>query len=138
MWSIMSSSWFCYLIGVAIFLLLVYYVTKWMKSQPPLPEDTIYYQVTDVDGNKSIIHDSGIKPSENPPGSNISLQILKREVNNGVEKNLTTPDYLYMGHSPKGLMYKLGVDSNYLTDDGLYYTLSLDIPDGKKPEFPFS
>nr|QBK85723.1 MAG: uncharacterized protein LCMAC101_03180 [Marseillevirus LCMAC101] len=110
-----------------------------MKRQPPLPEDTIYYQVTDVDGNKSIIHDSGIKPSEHPSGSNISLQILKREVNNGVEINLTTPDFLYIGHSPKGLTYKLGVDPNHLNDDELYYTLSIDVPpNGKNPEFPFA
>jgi hypothetical protein len=116
----------------------VYYVCKWIKNKHPTPEDAIYYQVADVDGNKGIIHDSGIKPSEHPPGSHFDIQILKTEINDSKEINLSTPDYLYLGHSPKNLTHKLGVDPDYLNDEGLYYTLLVVVPDGKNPKFPFS
>ena len=138
MWTVLTSNWFCYLVGIAILLLLVYYVCKWIKNKHPTPEDTIYYQVTDVDGNKSIIHDSGVRPSMNPIGSSFNLQILKSEINNGDTIEISTPDFLDIGHSPKNLTYKLAVDPDHLNDEGLYYTLSIEIPDGKFPEFPFS
>lgn len=138
MLSKLPNNWFCYFVGIAVLLLLVYYVTKWIKNKHPSLEDTIYYQVTDMDGNKSIIHDSGVKPSENPIGSSFNLQILKQEINNEKENNLSTPDFLNLGHTPKSLTYKLGVDPYYLNDEGLYYTLLIEIPDGKIPEFPFS
>ena len=142
MWSSIKNNWLLatviVLALVAVFLLLVYYMTKW-TGKPPTPlEDAIYYQVTDIDGNKSIIHDSGIKPSKYPPGSNFNLQILKREINNSQETILNTPDYLHLGHSPKNLSYKLGVDAIYLNDEGLYYTLLVVVPLGKDPAFPFS
>ena len=139
MWTVLTSNWFCYFVGIAILLLLVCYVCNWIKNKhPSSPEDTIYYQVTDVDGNKSIIHDSGVKPSENPIGSSFNLQILKTEINDGKTIDLSTPDFLHIGHSPKSLTHKLGVDPDHLNDEGLYYTLSIEVPDGKNPEFPFS
>ena len=138
MWSKLPNNWFCYLVGLGVLLLLVYYVCKRVKNKYPTPEDSIYYQVTDVDGNKGIIHDSGVKPSEHPPGSNFNLQILKTEVNNEKEINLSTPDYLNIGHHPKSLTFKLGVDSAYLNDEGLYYTLLIVTPNGKDTKFPFT
>ena len=93
MLSKLPNNWFCYLVGIGVILLLVYYVCKWVKNKYPDPEDAIYYQVTDVNGNKGIIHDSGVKSSEHPPGSNFNLQILKTEINNEKEIELSTPEY---------------------------------------------
>ena len=55
------------------------FINKYMykTSQPPI--DSFYYLAVDNTGNKSIIHDSGIRPSKTQPGSVITLQILKRD-----------------------------------------------------------
>ena len=52
--------------------------------------------------------------------------------------NYLLQNTLNIGHHPKSLTYKLGVDPAYLNDEGLYYTLLVIVPDGKTPKFPFS
>ncbi len=138
MWTNIRGNWFCYLIGIAVFLLLIYYVTRWMKQQPLLPEDTIYYQVIDDTGQKSIIHDSGIKPSNRSPGSVFTIQILKNETNNGQDIHIGMPTKILLGHSPKNLSYLLSVNQNNLNEEELYYTLSIEVPVAKNERFPFN
>lgn len=138
MWTKLPNNWFCYLVGIGVLLILVYYVCKWIKNKHPPLEDAIYYQVTDVNGKKGIIHDSGVKASDHLPGSNFNLQILKTEVNNEKEIELSEPDYLNIGHHPKSLTHKLAVDPAYLNDEGLYYTLLIVVPDGRNSKFPFT
>nr|QBK84762.1 MAG: uncharacterized protein LCDPAC01_02430 [Pithovirus LCDPAC01] len=122
------GNWLFYLIAVLISVILLYLLAKSILniSYTP-PEDTFYYKITDEEGNESIIHDSGIKPSETPPGSYTNIQILKKEINNGVSQNLARPEIIKLGMHPKNLEWRL-TPKNIIEDD-LYYIVTILIPD---------
>nr|QBK86374.1 MAG: uncharacterized protein LCMAC102_01690 [Marseillevirus LCMAC102] len=126
------GNWLFYLIAVLISVILLYLLAKSILniSRPP-PEDTFYYKITDEEGIESIIHDSGIKPSETPPGSYTNIQILKKEINNGVSQNLAWPEIIKLGMHPKHLEWKL-TPKNIIEDD-LYYIVTILIPDLYSP-----
>lgn len=94
--------WIFYLIVLIIFIIVVWKITKYIKTKNYPKEDVFYYKVTTISGNQSIIHNSGIKPSEIKEKS-IFFSILKNEYNNGEVQNISDPYKIEIGYHPKNL-----------------------------------
>lgn len=107
-------------LGIILFFMMI------NVAPPPPEEDTFYYIATDVNDKESFVHDSGIRPSETPPHSTLTLQILKTEYNNGVKTDLNAPKSITLGTNPKNLRWKrypISIDDH----DG-YYSVQVEVP----------
>ena len=122
--------WIFYLVAILTISAVIWGLYKYMykTSQPPI--DSFYYLAVDNTGNKSIIHDSGIRPSKTQPGSVITLQILKREYNDGKPNDLTFPSAIKLGMNPKELEWSYQPQN--IQDHGEYYAVDI-----MSPENPF-
>jgi len=67
--------------------------------KPGVDHDTLYFRVTDDKGIVSMIHDSGIKPSEQKKSTedHIEFPVSKIEYNEGKEKILSRPVKIEIG-----------------------------------------
>lgn len=121
-----------YILGIVLFLIIIWIICQYYKALPDNEEgDTFYYQVIDKLGNKSIIHDSGIKPEEE--AYTTQLQIVKSEYNDEKKTDLSLPSTLLLGRSPKKLDSRIDLDPKYVIEEKLYYCVNLTIPeDGKR------
>lgn len=118
--------WLFYLITFITFIVLVWFACKLIQNKKDSEKhDTIYYQVFDISGNESIIHDSGIKPSETIPSSKITLQLLKEEYHNGELKKNDYPYSLKIGYNPKNLF---NLEIQKITEDELLYKIECNFP----------
>lgn len=122
--NLMYSNWLWFSIAIIVTLIIIWCVAKYIKSYPS--EDTYYFSVTDVEGVVSCIHDSGIKPSQTPPSSIISLQILKSEYNNGKKTDISTPLIIRLGNHPKNLKWSISPMS--IDENDIYYIVKLQSP----------
>jgi len=122
----LSSGWLFYIITTFVFIIIVWIICKYIKNNKNhLNENTFYYTVKDVEGNLSIIHDSGIRPSETKPGSTIILSILKNEYHNGAISNILYPKEIKLGYNPHNLL-----KSNILEieEEDLLYKIKVSSP----------
>lgn len=119
------SNWIWFSISILLTLIAIWILVRYIRTQHPLTND-FYFSVTDVDGVVSSIHNSGIKPSETLPGSIITLQILKTEYNNGISKQINTPEIIKLGMNHKDLKWSLTPVS--IEDLGLYYIVRVHSP----------
>lgn len=94
---------FFYIFGLVLFGIILWILVKYIRKQHYPPTDAFYYQVEDEDGRKSIIHLSGIKPSETIPGSIITFSQLKVSYNDGKTLMCHTPKKLWIGYHSKEL-----------------------------------
>lgn len=94
---------FFYVFGLFLFAIIIWITVKYIKKQHYPPTDSFYYRIEDLKGNKSIIHNSGIKPSETVPGSVITFSILKISYNDGKSFVCEMPRSLWIGYHPKEL-----------------------------------
>lgn len=90
----------------------------WSSSTETLAfQESLYFQVEDIDGKKSTIHDSG----QDPTLRELRLQILKREINNRRATILATPRQIYLGSHPERLNDTIQVSPKDFQDMGDYY-----------------
>lgn len=87
--------------------------------------DTIYYKITDVNGNVSSIHDSGIKPSLSK--NNVKIPVLKIEYNENQVKKIDTPVLIEYGKQIFDLKNKMNIIPNSIIDKGDYYVIEIPI-----------
>jgi hypothetical protein len=97
--------WLFYIITFITFIAVVWITCRFIKNKKDSEKaDTIYYKVFDISGNDSIIHDSGIKPSEMIfPSQKVVIQLLKEEYHNGEIRKNDYPYSLKIGYNPKNL-----------------------------------
>lgn len=107
---------FFYVFGLVLFGIVLWILVKYIKKQHYPPTDAFYYQVEDEDGRKSIIHLSGIKPSETIPETPIIFSILKISYNDGRSIVCSTPKNLWIGYHPKEL-FKVPISQIIESDD---------------------
>jgi hypothetical protein len=124
MLDIIYRNWIWFVVAVVFFLIVIYFIVRYIRRQYP-PEDTYYFSIEDEDGNRSIIHDSGIRPSQTSPGIRISLQILKTEYSEGKKTKIGTPKYIHLGMNKYNL-YRTEILS--ISDEGEYYTIEIEAP----------
>lgn len=91
-------------------------------------DDTIYFKLTDRTGNKSMIHDSGIKPSLLKGIDKITMKVVKYEYNDGIESLLDKPVEIAIGQNIFNLakIIKLGGDD--IQDKSNHYVLTIKNP----------
>lgn len=120
--------WFVYVVVLCLFLIVVWKIVTFINKNKPLPPptaedgETLYYQVTDVNNNSSIIHDSGIKHSTLEKCSNVSFTVLKNEYNDGKINNISLPKQIKVGYNPKKL-YNIPFDS--IKEEDLFYSIGV-------------
>ncbi len=114
--------WF-YIIFVGIMLLILIYF--FVIKNEYIPEDTIYFYIIDQKDNKSIKHDSGIKPSTLESNTSTSLQIIKNEINDGKVNYISFPITLVFGRHPKDINNKYLIESKSVTEEEDYYTITI-------------
>ena len=136
-----GSNWLFYFIGVALVLIVIWLIVKYITSSPLSREDTFYYMVTDITGKESFIHDSGIRPSQTKPGEELTLQILKIEVNDGSENDISIPSIIKLGMNSKDLRWKINLSDGNIKEEDNYYLVNFNSPKdnpfyGKKQIFP--
>jgi len=93
-----------------------------------IDHDTLYFKVTDENGVTSMIHDSGIKPSElkKSDNSHIPIFISKHEYNEGEEKKIGLPREIKIGTQIFDLKNVVVVEKHQVSDKGDHYIA--DIP----------
>lgn len=136
-----GSNWLFYFIGVALVLIVIWLIVKYIKSSSLRPEDTFYYTVTDIIGKESFIHDSGIRPSKTKPGEKLTLQILKKEVSSGSLNNISIPSIIKLGMNSKDLKWKINLEGDNIKEEDTYYLVNFNSPKdnhfyGKNKKFP--
>jgi hypothetical protein len=121
----MNKMW----IYVIIFLILIVVLVIFLKcsniirlEKPPVKRHdlnipkSLYVQIEDEDGNKSVIHDVGKREDHS---QNISFAILKNEIHDGEEKILSMPKKVWVGDFPDSLK-----EVEFSTDESQkYYTV---------------
>jgi len=111
---------FVYLaLGMFAFVSIVWYV---FRKKPETPHDTYYFCIVDNNGVKSCGHDSGIKPSTKP--SQLKLNALKTEYNDGIEKKLDGVSKVYLG---RHYTHMKPVNPSKIIDAGDLYEIYVDV-----------
>lgn len=95
--------------------------------QPGVDHDTLYFKVTDEVGVTSMIHDSGIKPSElkKSKNSHIPIFISKHEYNEGQEKKVRLPKKIEIGTQIFDLKNVVSVEKHQVSDKGDHYIANI-------------
>lgn len=95
--------------------------------QPGVDHDTLYFKVTDEVGVTSMIHDSGIKPSELKKSNNshVLIFISKHEYNEGEEKKIGLPKEIKIGTQIFDLKNVVSVKKHQVADKGDHYVANI-------------
>lgn len=123
--------WLAYFIVLCVFIIIIWKITVYIKKINLPKEDTFYYRVTDVLGNQSIIHNSGIKPSEvgistnSTTGNAVVFSILKNEYNDGIVKNISKPYKIEIGYHPRNLF---NAEIISIKEEDLLYKIEISPP----------
>jgi hypothetical protein len=89
--------------------------------------DTLYFRFKDENGNVSMIHDSGIKPSTlKHSNSNVLMKIVKYEYNDGVEKILARPVELAIGQNIYNLVTDIKLTPDQVQEKRDHYIVIID------------
>ena len=90
--------WGVILVVVVVIILVIFGCKKYK------PQSTYFFSITDENGTESYIHDSGIYAKDSlTPSRELTLRVLKEEINEGIPKTLSTPKVLRIGRHPKDL-----------------------------------
>jgi hypothetical protein len=118
--------WLFYVITFITFIVVVWIACRFIKNKKDSEiVDTIYYKVSDISGNESIIHDSGIKPSEIVPNSKVIFQLLKEEYHDGVSRKNDYPYSLKIGYNPKNLFE---AQIQKIDEEDILYKIEFEFP----------
>lgn len=95
--------------------------------QPGVDHDTLYFKVTDEVGVTSMIHDSGIKPSELKKSvyDRVPIFISKHEYNEGEEKKIGLPKEIKIGTQIFDLKNVVSVEKHQVVDKGDHYIANI-------------
>lgn len=104
-------------------------VTETLAShfRPGVDHDTLYFKVTDEVGVTSMIHDSGIKPSELKKSiyDRVPIFISKHEYNEGEEKKIGLPKEIKIGTQIFDLKNVVSVEKHQVADKGDHYIANI-------------
>lgn len=128
------------IISVVIIICVLLWISK-NKSQdsenqtladyftPGVDHDTIYYMITDVNGVKSIIHDSGLKPSsftaKSEKSDNLTISVVKNEYNDGKLTVIGYPLKINFGCSVFNLENEIRISSDDIQDKKDLYIIKI-------------
>jgi hypothetical protein len=87
--------------------------------------DTIYYKITDISGNTSSIHDSGIKPSK--ISEKVKIPVLKIEYNETQVKKIDNPVLIEHGRQIFDLKNKIKITPEIIEDKGDFYLIEIKV-----------
>lgn len=95
--------------------------------RPGVDHDTLYFKVTDEAGVTSMIHDSGIKPSELKKyvHDRVPIFISKNEYNEGEEKKIGLPKEIKIGTQIFDLKNVVPVGRRQVADKGDHYVVNI-------------
>ena len=95
--------------------------------RPGVDHDTLYFKVTDENGVTSMIHDSGIKPSElkKSTSDRVPIFISKLEYNEAEEKKIGLPKEIKIGTQIFDLKNVVSVEKNKVVDKGDHYIANI-------------
>lgn len=93
--------------------------------RPGVDHDTLYFRVTDENGVTSMIHDSGIKPSESKKFDHVPFFISKREYNEGEEKTIGLPKKLEIGTQIFDLGSTVSVEKHQIVEKSDHYIVNV-------------
>lgn len=129
----MRSVYIYLAVGLTLTTILVLLVLSWRKKidcssfeeyfKAGIDHDTIYFQVIDNKHKLSSIHDSGLDPSLME--TEFDLNIVKREYEGGIVKQLGPPLQIRYGRQIRNLDRVCNVSTNNIKDKGLYYIVTV-------------
>lgn len=136
MWNNNQLFFIIILIIIIIIVVIIYYNSSTNTTQNKntienhfkkgVDHDTIYYKITDINGNVSSIHDSGIKPSKLSEKI-AKIPVLKTEYNENQVKKIENPMLIEYGKQIFDLKNKMNITPNSMIDKGEYYIIEIPI-----------
>lgn len=99
--------------------------------KPGVDHNTIYFRVTDSQGQVSYVHDSGVNPGKAAQDGEFKLNVVKQEYNNGEQRHLQMPVKVEYGQQIANLKHVYNIGPDRVKDKNSYYVLTINI-DGNR------
>lgn len=93
--------------------------------KPGVDHNTIYFQIIDKNGQVSYLHDSGQDPTVAARVGYFTLNVVKKEYNEGRIQELDTPIKVNYGRQIANLNRSHDLIKSQVKDNGLYYIVNV-------------
>jgi hypothetical protein len=125
------------IVGACIVAITIYYLMQTVKNTEKADKfieeltnknvvrDNLYFKFKDENGNVSMVHDSGIKPSAMKSSEKILMKVVKYEYNDGIEKILGRPVELAIGQNIYHLVTNIKLTPDQVQEKRDHYIVSI-------------